>query len=163
MLFAQDAFANSLRGLSRLRTLSLSLVRMAGEEPMHIGASRIALANPRLKTFSISFIPAHAGSDTPPPPLERGTFELTCDAHGIPVSLAVTQRYTALWPWQRASAGPGALGLGLGLGVAEWLAAAAGALGVDGPLLLLENSVGLGGLRFGLAGVSPRGGGGAAD
>ena len=152
-MLAQDAFANSLRGLSRLRTLSLSLVRMAGEEPMHIGASRIALANPRLKTFSISFIPAHAGSDTPPPPLERGTFELTCDAHGIPVCLDVLQRYTALWPWQRRAVGGATLGVGMSAALAEWFATAASALGIEGPMVLLENSLGAGGLNLGAAGA----------
>ncbi|KAI0743506.1 hypothetical protein C8Q80DRAFT_1107692 [Daedaleopsis nitida] len=154
--FFLDAFANSLRGLSRLRTLSLSLVRMPGEEPMHIGASRIALANPRLKLFSISFIAAHSGSsDVPIPPLERGTFNLTCDAHGIPVCLDVSQRYTTLWPWQHRAAIAGAGTIqgeyaSASAGLAEWFAAVAAALGIEGPMMLLESSVGVapGGLRF---------------
>ncbi|RPD74207.1 hypothetical protein L226DRAFT_535673 [Lentinus tigrinus ALCF2SS1-7] len=146
--FFLDAFANSLRGLSRLRTLSLALVRMPGEEPMHIGASRIALANPRLKSFSIAFIPAQGSSDMPSPPIEEGTFDLTCDSHGIPVCLDVSQRYAVLWPWQRRT-GAGA-SLGAGAGVAEWFASVASALGVEGPLILLENSVGVSGVRSGL-------------
>ncbi|KAI1794065.1 hypothetical protein LXA43DRAFT_915845 [Ganoderma leucocontextum] len=119
--FFLDAFANSLRGLSRLRTLSLSLVRMAGEEPMHVGASRIALANPRLKSFSIVFIPAQGGggsgpgSDGAPAPLEQGAFELVSDVHGIPVCLHVLQRHVARWPWQRACP----LGAGVAAGIAE--------------------------------------------
>ncbi|EJF65383.1 hypothetical protein DICSQDRAFT_99172 [Dichomitus squalens LYAD-421 SS1] len=133
--FFLDAFANSLRGLPRLRTLSLSLVRMAGEEPMHVGASRIALANPRLKSFSIAFIPAHGApsnninnapaalssvyADQPPAPLEQGTFELTSDVHGIPVCLAVHQRCAALWPWQRHAGAGTNFGAGVGAGVAE--------------------------------------------
>ncbi|KAI0704983.1 hypothetical protein C8T65DRAFT_578005 [Cerioporus squamosus] len=146
--FFLDAFATSLRGLSRLRTLSLALVRMPGEEPMHVGASRIALANPRLKSFSIAFIPAQGTSDVPLPPIEQGTFDLTCDAHGIPVCLDVSQRYAALWPWKpRAGAGAS---LGAGAGVAEWFASVASALGIEGPLILLENSVGTSGLRYGL-------------
>ena len=134
----QDAFANSLRGLSRLRTLSLSLVRMAGEEPMHVGASRIALANPRLKAFSIAFIPAHiSGSDgCSPAPIEHGAFELVSDRHGIPVCLHVRQRAAARWPWQRHS------GSCSGAAVTEWCVAVAGALGVEAPLMLFENGVG---------------------
>lgn len=138
----QDAFANSLRGLSRLRTLSLSLVRMAGEEPMHVGASRIALANPRLKAFSIAFIPAHtsgSGTEAPPTPVEHGAFELVADPHGIPVCLHVLQRVTARWPWQRGASAS----LGAGAAIAEWCAAVAGALGVEAPLMLFENGVGV--------------------
>ncbi|PIL36119.1 hypothetical protein GSI_01779 [Ganoderma sinense ZZ0214-1] len=137
--FFLDAFANSLRGLSRLRTLSLSLVRMAGEEPMHVGAARIALANPRLKSFCIAFIPPHtSGADgCPPAPFEHGAFELVSDPHGIPVCLHVHQRAAPRWPWQRH---PGACS---GAAIAEWCAAVAGALGVEAPLMLLENGVGV--------------------
>ncbi|TFK90589.1 hypothetical protein K466DRAFT_583627 [Polyporus arcularius HHB13444] len=140
--FFLDAFATSLRGLSRLRTLSLALVRMPGEEPMHVGASRIALANPRLKSFSIAFIPAQGTSELPLPPVEQGTFDLTCDAHGIPVCLDVSQRYAAVWPWKSRA--------GARAGVAEWFASVASALGVEAPLILLENSVGTSGVRYGL-------------
>ncbi len=130
---------------------------MPGEEPMHVGASKIALANPRLKSFSISFIPAHGGSEDLPPPLERGVFELTCDAHGIPVCLDVSQRYTALWPWQRHVGVGASLGAGASAGLAEWFAAVASALGVEGPMLLLENSFGASAgssVGTGLGGVS---------
>ncbi|EIW63382.1 uncharacterized protein TRAVEDRAFT_56411 [Trametes versicolor FP-101664 SS1] len=149
--FFLDAFANVLRGLTRLRTLALSLVRMPGEEPMHIGASRIALANPRLQCFSVAFIPTHPSADATVPPLERGTFELACDTHGIPICMRVAQWHTVpwLWPWPALWAGAGslplppslprAMGAGVGGGVAEWFAAVAGALGVDTPLLLLES------------------------
>ncbi|KAH9929500.1 uncharacterized protein BXZ73DRAFT_48097 [Epithele typhae] len=113
--FFLDAFANSLRGLSRLRSLSLALVRMPGEEPMHLGAARIALANPRLKTFSIAFIPIHAhdAQDAAESALECGTFELTSDPHGIPVCLHVVQKRARCWPWQRAA------GVGPAAGLAE--------------------------------------------
>ncbi|KAI8993089.1 hypothetical protein BD414DRAFT_412755 [Trametes punicea] len=103
--FFLDTFANHLRGLTRLRTLALTIVRMSGEEPMHVGASRIALANPRLKAFSIAFIPPNPGAapaEPPPPPLECGAFELACDAHGIPVCLHVTQWSASPWPWAPA-------------------------------------------------------------
>ncbi len=109
---------------------------------MHVGASRIALANPRLKSFSIAFIPAQGTSELPLPPVEQGTFDLTCDAHGIPVCLDVSQRYAAVWPWKSRA--------GAGAGVAEWFASVASALGVEAPLILLENSVGTSGVRYGL-------------
>ncbi|KAI0328658.1 hypothetical protein GY45DRAFT_1254523 [Cubamyces sp. BRFM 1775] len=112
--FFLETFANSLRGLSRLRTLTLTLVRTSGEEPMHVGAARIARANPRLRAFAITFIPPHAiaaAGDAPPPPLERGAFELTCDAHGIPVCLHVAQWHAAPWPWPWLGAWSGASSL----------------------------------------------------
>ncbi|KAI0645651.1 hypothetical protein C8Q79DRAFT_911439 [Trametes meyenii] len=143
--FFLDAFANAIRGLARLRTLSLTLVRMPGEEPMHTGASHIALANPRLKTFSIAFIPAHPSSESPAPPLERGVFELTCDTHGIPVSLHVTQWHTlpwlwlSLWAWAGAWPLPRSADALASVGVAEWFAAAASALGIETPRALLES------------------------
>ncbi|KAI0374110.1 hypothetical protein BV20DRAFT_1049515 [Pilatotrama ljubarskyi] len=157
--FFLDAFANALRGLTRLRTLSLSLVRMPGEEPMHVGAARIALANPRLKFFTIAFIPAHHQStpDAPAPPLERGAFELTCDTHGIPVCLHVAHWHSGPWPWMRMWSGawpwtemgarawpfpraadPFALAE-TGTGVADWFATVASALGVDTPRILLDS------------------------
>ncbi|KAI0630286.1 hypothetical protein C8Q77DRAFT_1137332 [Trametes polyzona] len=168
--FFLDAFANVLRGLTRLRTLSLTLVRTPGEEPMHVGAARIALTNPRLKSFSIAFIPAHPSADAPLAPLERGTFELACDAHGIPVCMRVAQWHAVpwLWPWPALWVGAGAAawpllqlplmfpvgaGSGSGAGVAEWFAAVAGALGVDTPLLLLERRTGAMGLGGGTANV----------
>ncbi|KAI0675265.1 hypothetical protein C8Q78DRAFT_965506 [Trametes maxima] len=143
--FFLDAFANALRGLARLRTLSLALVRMPGEEPMHTGASHIALANPRLKAFSIAFIPAHPSSENTAPPLERGVFELTCDTHGIPVCLHVTQWHTipwlwlSLWAWAGAWPLPRSADALASVGVAEWFAAAASALGIETPRALLDN------------------------
>ncbi|OSD06795.1 hypothetical protein PYCCODRAFT_1403567 [Trametes coccinea BRFM310] len=117
--FFLDAFATHLRGLPRLRTLALTLVRMPGEEPLPSGAARIALANPRLKTFSIAFLPPQAtaaavAAEPPMQPVERGAFELVCDAHGIPVWLRV-----ALW----SARGWGPFGFGGGGGA---LPAAAG-------------------------------------
>ncbi|KAH9858797.1 hypothetical protein C2E23DRAFT_768410 [Lenzites betulinus] len=125
--FLLDSFASLIRGLTRLRTLTLALVRMSGEEPMHIGASRIALANPRLKAFSVAFIPALAPAalsaaaalapsptDGPPTPLERGAFELACDAHGIPVCLRVAQWRALPWlgfSWPAPVGGLGIIGV----------------------------------------------------
>lgn len=142
---------------------------MPGEEPMHIGASRIALANPRLQCFSVAFIPTHPSADAIVPPLERGTFELACDTHGIPVCMRVAQWHTVpwLWPWPALWAGAGslplppslprAMGAGVGGGVAEWFAAIASALGVDTPLLLLESRA----RTFGLDGGEGADGGAA--
>ncbi|KAI0819964.1 hypothetical protein BC628DRAFT_1413365 [Trametes gibbosa] len=163
--FLLDSFATLLRGLTRLRTLTLALVRMSGEEPMHIGASRIALANPRLKSFSVAFIPAHPPSSlsaaatlaptsaegTTPVPLERGAFELTCDTHGIPVCLRVAQWHAFPWLWSwpapwslSVPVVPRAVPVSIaftrgGAGLAEWAAAVVGALGLATPLLLLES------------------------
>ena len=61
----------------RLRSLALTMVKVPGEEPMHLGAARIALANPRLGTFSITYIPPQstASSVNAFAMLERGEFE----------------------------------------------------------------------------------------
>ncbi|KAL7281735.1 hypothetical protein ACG7TL_005053 [Trametes sanguinea] len=165
--FFLDAFATHLRGLPRLRTLALTLVRMPGEEPLPSGAARIALANPRLKTFSIAFLPPQAtaaavAAEPPMQPVERGAFELVCDAHGIPVWLRVALWSARGWgPFGFGGGGGGALsslsslplsaplarpadvfalpGVRPGAGVVEWFAAVAGAFGLELPLALLQN------------------------
>lgn len=108
MLFTfQDTFARAVKKLGRLRTLDLSIVRFHGEEAMHLGAARIALANSRLERFTINYIPAHPPHPhrrTRPHPLETGVFELLCDVHGLPVSLYVAE-------WRRALAGGGGGGV----------------------------------------------------
>ena len=62
---------------------------------MHLGASRIALSNPRLHHFTISFLPPNVPITRgvpPPTPLEKGRYELVCDEHGIPTSLLAWER-----------------------------------------------------------------------
>ncbi|PCH43638.1 hypothetical protein WOLCODRAFT_153691 [Wolfiporia cocos MD-104 SS10] len=89
--FFLESFSRSLRKLARLRTLQLTIVRQSGEEPMHVGATRIALSNPRLTRFSISYMPAHTPALPRPLPLEKGSFELVCDQHDLPISLLVSE------------------------------------------------------------------------
>ncbi|OBZ67182.1 hypothetical protein A0H81_12782 [Grifola frondosa] len=80
--FFFESFSRSLRSLSRLRTLSLTMVKMPGDEPMHAGAARIALANPRLTRFTITFIPANTYAT---PPLPRSSRACLSSGRG-PVS-----------------------------------------------------------------------------
>ena len=66
---------------------------------MHLGAARIALANPRLRTFSITYTSPQslASSASAYYALERGEFELVTDEHGIPISLLVMKWHASLW------------------------------------------------------------------
>lgn len=96
MLHLQDAFSRTLRNLTKLRTLSLTTVKVPGDEPMQAGAARIALSNPRLTKFAIAYIPANKPirrGYLPPQPLEIGRFVLVCDIYGIPVSLLVWESW----------------------------------------------------------------------
>lgn len=97
--FYLESFSRSLRGLTRLRSLALAMVKVPGEEPMHVGAARIALANPRLSAFTITYIPPQSlvNSTTRPSALERGEFEVVTDEHGIPISLLVSEWRASLW------------------------------------------------------------------
>lgn len=106
--------------LTKLTSLSLTIVKVPGDEPMHVGASRIALSNPRLHTFTITYLPPSPSTNFPSPPslnldpfhpfgqasfgsldtkfygtiepLEIGHYELVCDPHGIPQSLLCWER-----------------------------------------------------------------------
>jgi hypothetical protein len=96
-------FSRTIRSLSKLRTLNLTVVKVPGDESMSDGAVRIARANPRLREFSIRYIPRNYNDQSAPhlprttdqPTsifefrrfLEIGKFELTCDGHGLPVTL----------------------------------------------------------------------------
>lgn len=106
--------------LTKLTSLSLTIVKVPGDEPMHVGASRIALSNPRLHTFTITYLPPTPSTpfSSPPSftldpfhpfsqasfgsldskfygtiePLEIGHYELVSDPHGIPMSLLCWER-----------------------------------------------------------------------
>ena len=99
----QEMFSRTIRSLSKLRTLDLTVVKVPGDESMADGAVRIARSNPGLRQFSIRYIPRNY-YDRPTPHLPRATdhlssifdfqnclevgkFELTCDTHGLPVTL----------------------------------------------------------------------------
>jgi len=81
----------------------LTVVKVPGDESMADGAVRIARSNPGLRRFSIRYVPRNY-YDQPAPHLPRtadqltsifgfrsfleiGKFELTCDRHGLPVTL----------------------------------------------------------------------------
>lgn len=87
---SQEALSRMLRSLTKLRTLSVALVKVPGEESMQSGAVRIALSNPRLTRFQIAFLQANSNvrrSSAPPRPIELGKYFPIRDDHGIPVSL----------------------------------------------------------------------------
>ena len=94
-------FSRTIRSLSKLRTLNLTVVKVPGDESMADGAVRIARSNPGLKQFSIRYLPKNYDQLGPHLPnaaqstsifelpsfLEIGKFELACDRHGLPVTL----------------------------------------------------------------------------
>jgi len=96
-------FSRTIRSLSKLRTLKLTVVKVPGDESMADGAVRIARSNPGLRRFSIRYIPRNYYDRLAPHPphttdqltsifefrsfLEVGKFELRCDRHGLPVTL----------------------------------------------------------------------------
>lgn len=82
--------------MSKLRTLSLALVKMPGDESMQSGAVRIALSNPHLTRFKISYLPANSTirrAHAPPRPIEQGRYLPIRDGHGIPVSLLAIETW----------------------------------------------------------------------
>ncbi|KAL4243969.1 hypothetical protein ABKN59_010055 [Abortiporus biennis] len=100
--FYLETFSRTIRNLHKLRTLSLGIVKVPGDEPMHAGAARIALSNPRLQHFTITYLPinthiSRGGLTTLPEPIEQGKFELICDVHGIPVNLLAYERRRGGW------------------------------------------------------------------
>ncbi|KAH9839509.1 uncharacterized protein C8Q71DRAFT_515344 [Rhodofomes roseus] len=121
--FYLDTFSRSVKKLARLRSLNLTIVKFHGEEAMHVGAARIALANPRVARFTINYIPAHAPSIPLPPLLETGAFELLCDIHGLPVNLYVSEWRAVLSGgggggviWRSMVSAAMLLGIGVGTG-----------------------------------------------
>ncbi|THH32504.1 hypothetical protein EUX98_g1695 [Antrodiella citrinella] len=98
--FYMESFSRTLRNLRKLTTLSVSIVKVPGDESMHTGAARIALSNPRLHKFDIAFLPANVPVTrgvARPPALEHGSYELLTDAYGIPVSLLAHERIEVPW------------------------------------------------------------------
>ncbi|GJE95489.1 hypothetical protein PsYK624_116740 [Phanerochaete sordida] len=90
--FHLEAFSRTLRNLSKLRTLSLALVKVPGDESMQAGAVRITLSNPRLLRFKIAFLQSSRAlrrslTGAVPRVLEQGRYVPIRDAHGIPVGL----------------------------------------------------------------------------
>ncbi|KZT29125.1 hypothetical protein NEOLEDRAFT_1107909 [Neolentinus lepideus HHB14362 ss-1] len=107
--FYLDAFSKAIRSLSKLRVLSLTLVKVPGDEPMIKGAARIALSNPRLKKFNVSYISRYTislrhshhiyGTPVHSDAYETGSYELICDRHGLPIKLTVYERRSQTFVW----------------------------------------------------------------
>ncbi|KAF5348690.1 hypothetical protein D9758_006866 [Tetrapyrgos nigripes] len=105
--FQLDSFAKSIRGLAKLRVLHLTIVKYPGDENLTTGAAKIALTNPHLEGFSLTFLPPSYPLSLPfsfsflPFPLltkDMGRFTLTCDNHGLPLSLRAFERRRLIWP-----------------------------------------------------------------
>jgi len=80
-------------------------VKYPGDESLSTAATRIAVTNPRLEKFSLTFLPAvyPVPFTIPfiPIPLrarDSGTFSLTTDNHGLPVMLRAHERHRLFWP-----------------------------------------------------------------
>lgn len=106
--FQLDSFAKTIQGFPRLRTLHLTIVKYPGDEALAAGATRIAKSNPRLKNFSLTFIPPAYSLFIPfpipylPTPFRAratGSFRLSCDHHGLPLNLFVRESCRLVWPW----------------------------------------------------------------
>ncbi|KAG7091006.1 hypothetical protein E1B28_010071 [Marasmius oreades] len=105
--FQIDPFSKTIRGFSKLRVLHLSIVRYPGDEDLASGAAKIAMTNPRLEKFTLTFLPMKCPISFPfyisflPFSLRTkasGSFTLTCDDHGLPVSLRAFERRRFVWP-----------------------------------------------------------------
>ncbi|KNZ80279.1 hypothetical protein J132_06705 [Termitomyces sp. J132] len=106
--FQMDTFSKTVRGFPKLQSLHLTVVKYPGDEPLSAGAARIAKANPRLTKFELTFIPPTYPLSLPfslphPPfPLSArstGSFELTTDRHGLPLTLLGFEHSRLVWPW----------------------------------------------------------------
>ncbi|KAK7045618.1 hypothetical protein VNI00_007451 [Paramarasmius palmivorus] len=105
--FQIDTFSKTIRGFTKLRVLHLSIVRYPGDENLASGAARIAMANPRLEKFTLTFLPMKYPISLPfsmslfPFTLRTkasGHFTLTCDNHGLPLTLRAFERRRFVWP-----------------------------------------------------------------
>ncbi|TEB37348.1 hypothetical protein FA13DRAFT_1621736 [Coprinellus micaceus] len=108
--FQLDAFAKTIRGFPKLRSLDLTVVRYPGDETLSTGAACIAKSNPRLHRFSLTFIPPVYPVSLPfsfsflrplsmVPDRASGSFELRCDEHGLPINIAALEQSKVIWPW----------------------------------------------------------------
>jgi hypothetical protein len=106
--FQLESFSKHVGNFSKLRYLSLTIVRYPGDETISSGASRIARASPRLETFKLTFLPARQPLpllfalpylSILPPTRATGTYDLKCDVHGLPLSLTAREKHRVIWPW----------------------------------------------------------------
>ncbi|KAJ7497567.1 hypothetical protein FB451DRAFT_237206 [Mycena latifolia] len=143
--FQLDSLAKALPSFRRLRTLSLTLVS-AGDLTLAAAGTRIARANPRLRSFKLTFVPSSYPQALPHRPYypfprtkkASAAFTMVFDEHELPTVLHVRETETTVWPWGfgvarhvkrytvelRSPGAPGKVAKGLG-----------GAMGI-----LLENS-----------------------
>uniref|UniRef100_A0A0W0EX11 F-box domain-containing protein n=1 Tax=Moniliophthora roreri TaxID=221103 RepID=A0A0W0EX11_MONRR len=103
----KDTFSKTIRGFTKLRVLHLSIVRYPGDENLAAGAARIAMANPRLENFTLTFLPMKYPISLPFSmslflftlrTKASGSFTLTCDNHGLPLTLRAFERRRLVWP-----------------------------------------------------------------
>jgi hypothetical protein len=106
MMCGKESFARAICSLPKLRVLHLTIVKYPGDENLSSGAARIATANPRLEEFSLTFLPPSyplpfAIPFVPFPLRSRdsGSFTLTCDKYGLPVTLRALERRRLFWPF----------------------------------------------------------------
>ena len=87
----------------------MTIVRYPGDETLSSGAARIARYNPRLQNFSLTFIPPvypvplpfslpYRPFSFPFPVRATGAFDVTCDHHGLPLSMIAVERSSFVWP-----------------------------------------------------------------
>ncbi|KIK98480.1 hypothetical protein PAXRUDRAFT_31160 [Paxillus rubicundulus Ve08.2h10] len=112
--FTIEKLAKVICALPRLRHLRVTLVRSRHEEPLSTCAALIARSNPRLYTFSITFIPpelslplslgveiGRTSGDPGHHYAETGNYVLRTDGHGLPTAVTCTERRTSrsLFSW----------------------------------------------------------------
>ncbi|KAH0827995.1 hypothetical protein J3R83DRAFT_3638 [Lanmaoa asiatica] len=108
--FTIDTLAKAVRTLPRLQHLRTTLVRSQHEVPLSACAATIAHTLPRLRAFSITFIPpdfplplyfgseiGRTSGDPGHPYTETGKYILRTDEHGLPTSVACTEHRSSRW------------------------------------------------------------------
>ncbi|KAL0574490.1 hypothetical protein V5O48_007465 [Marasmius crinis-equi] len=105
--FQIETFSKTIRGFSKLRVLHLSIVRYPGDENLASGAARIAVANPRLEKFTLTFLPMERPASFPfyvsfkrfsLGTKTSGSFTLMCNDHGLPITLTAYEKSRFVWP-----------------------------------------------------------------
>ncbi|KAF9227209.1 hypothetical protein BS17DRAFT_793737 [Gyrodon lividus] len=106
--FTIDKLAKAIRTLPRLRKLRVTLVRSQHEDSLPICAALIARTNPRLHSFSITFIRpslslplafrteiGRTSGDPGHQYVETGNYVLNTDEHGLPTTVTCIERRTS--------------------------------------------------------------------
>lgn len=87
----------------------MTIVKYPGDENLAAGAVRIALTNPRIKDFHLTFLPPVYPFGFPFPLISfmpfsirtrsSGSYTLNCDKHGLPHTLRGIERRRLVWPF----------------------------------------------------------------